>query len=194
MLCGEDDSKKAPSKQVSDFHTWLLFFALYCGVLGRREPTAIMITISRAHQEFVGLAWVRYDTAFRRNAAAVTGNHNWSAINLSIYSLCFTGKAAVSIRCDLCLSTGHITKSCPLQENTDPDLPARPKAVETAVLSLAGQEFSGTKSTPIFSGQVFRLFNEDACRYRNCRHTDQCSICGEQHKAMYCPRPHISNE
>ncbi len=149
-----------------------------------------MITISRANQEFAGLAWVRYDTAFRRNAA-VTGNRKWSAINPSIYSLCFTGKAAVSTRCDLCLSTGHVTKNCPLQEDTDPDLPIRLKAVETAVLSLAGQakgEFSGTRPKPIFSGQVCRLFNEDACRYRNCKHTHQCSICGEQHKAMYCPR------
>ncbi len=199
LLCGEEDSKKASScrpKQITDFHTWLQCFALYCGVLGRQEATAIpelmayTITISRAHQEFAGLAWVRYDTAFRRNAA-VTGNRKWSAINSSIYSLCFTGKAAVATRCDLCLSTGHGTKSCPLQEDTDPDLPIRLKAVETAVLSLAGQakgEFSGIKPKPVLSGQVCRLFNEDACRYKNCRHTHQCSICGDQHKAMYCPR------
>ncbi len=42
LLCGEEDSKKAASrrpKQVTDFHTWLQCFALYCGVLGRRDPT-----------------------------------------------------------------------------------------------------------------------------------------------------------
>ncbi len=115
LLKGEDDSKKAVArcpKQVTDFHTWLQCFALYCGVLGRQEPNAIpelmayMITISRASQDFYSLAWVRYDSAFRQNAA-VTGNRKWSAINPSIYSFCFTGKAAVAARCDLCLSTGH---------------------------------------------------------------------------------------
>ena len=196
LLKGEEDAKKAASrrpKQVNDFHTWLQCFALYCGVLGRYDTTTIpelmayMITISRASQDFSGLAWVRYDSAFRRNAA-VTGNRKWSAINPSIYSFCFTGKAAISTRCDLCLSTGHVTTNCPLQEDADPDLPIRLKAVETVVLSLAGQSKGGNVGTRIKSGQVCRLFNNDACRYKNCKHLHQCSNCGEQHKAIACPK------
>ena len=130
---------------------------------------AYMITISQASQDFTGLAWVRYDLAFRRNAA-VTGNCKWSAINPSIYSFFFTRKAAISTRCDLCLSTGHVTTNCPLQEDADPDLPIHLKAVETAVLLLAGQSKGGNVGTRIKSGQVCRLFNNDACRYKNCKH------------------------
>ncbi len=93
LLRGEDESKKAAvrrPKQVTDFHTRLQCFALYCGVLGKHNPSAIpeimayLVTISRMSQDFSGLAWVRYDSAFRRNAAA-TGNRKWSAINPTYY-------------------------------------------------------------------------------------------------------------
>ena len=116
------------------------------------------------------------------------GKPKWSAINPSIYSFCFTRKAAISTRCDLCLSTGHVTTNCPLQEDADPDLPIHLKAVETAVLSLAGQSKGSNVGTRIKSGQVCRLFNNDACRYKNCKHLHQCSNFGEQHKAIACPK------
>ncbi len=43
LLRGENESKKAAvrrPKQVTDFHTSLQCFALYCGVLGKHDPSA----------------------------------------------------------------------------------------------------------------------------------------------------------
>ncbi len=193
LLKGEDDSKKAVArrpKQVTDFHTWLQCFALYSGVLGRHEPNVIpelmayMITISRAIQDFYGLAWVRYDSSFRRNAA-VTGNRKWSAINPSIYSFCFTGKAAVAARCDLCLSTGHETSHCPLQEETDPEPLTFKSSREGGALSGENRARDGDSLAKI--EEVCNLFNNDACRYKKCKCLHQCSNCGGKHKAIFCP-------
>ncbi len=146
---------------------------------------AYVITISRASQDFSGLAWVRYDSEFQRNAAE-SGIRNWSAINPSIYSFCFTGKAAIAARCDLRLSTRHGTKQCPLQEDTDPELPVRLKAVETTVLSLASHSTGDNSGTRAKVNKVCRLFNNDACRFKLCKYKHVCSSCGEKHKAIFC--------
>ena len=63
----------------------------------------------------------------------------WSQINPSLYSICFTGCAQVQSRCELCMSVAHPMKRCALVANPDPELPARIKAVESAVVSLAAQ-------------------------------------------------------
>ena len=98
----DNDPKKEKSKRpkVTDFHTWLQCFAMYAGVLGKHHPSAIpelmayMVTISQAFQDFDGLAWVSYDAAYRRWAAA-SGNRNWSSVNPSVYVICFTGRASM---------------------------------------------------------------------------------------------------
>ena len=60
-----------------------------------------MIAIIKASRDYEGLAWVNYDTLYRRRAAA-TNFRTWSQINSSLFALCFTGKAQTSQRCDLC--------------------------------------------------------------------------------------------
>ena len=45
---------------------------------------AYQVTIARVSQDFAGLCWVRYDAAFRRQAA-ITGDSRWSYI-ISIYT------------------------------------------------------------------------------------------------------------
>ena len=141
----ESEPKKGPPrwiKQVTDFQTWLQCFATYCSILGSQDPGTIpeliayLIMIARVSQDFAGLAWVRNDSAFRRQAA-ITGNWKWSQINLSLYSICFMGRAEEVRRCVLCLSTVHPAAQCPLQAENDPELPTRVKAVESAGLSLS---------------------------------------------------------
>ena len=142
-----------------DFHTWLQCFATYSSVIGGTNPLvfpelmAYLIKISIVSQDLSGLAWVRCDSAFRRQAA-IPGNKHWSQITPSLYSICFTGKAQTSNCCELCMIVSHGTKQCPLQVDTDPDLPIRLMPVESAVVSLASRsqrESSGTrpKSTEI---------------------------------------------
>ena len=194
----EENEEKKPRirrpKQVTDFHTWLQCFAIYCSILGSQEPSwipelmAYLITITRVSQDFTGLAWVRYDSSFRRQAA-ITGNRKWSQINPSLYSLCFTGRAQEAKRCELCLSTDHATQRCPLQIEANPELPARVKAVEAAVLSLASRSPQGPGGRPSrTSMDICRLWNANNCRFQRCKYRHACSLCGDPHPAVTCPQ------
>ena len=67
------------------------------GVVATRSPhripelLAYLIQIVRVNQEFEGSGWAVYDETFRRQAA-VSGNQQWSKLNASLFSLCFTGR------------------------------------------------------------------------------------------------------
>ena len=153
----EPDSKPAAARrrrQVTEIFTWLQCFCTYVSVLASKHPEsmpelmAYIITITRVSQDFAGMAWVRYDAAFRRQAA-ITGNRRWSQINPSLYSICFTGRAQQTNRCELCFNSSHQTKECALMAEPDPELPSRLKAVETAVVSLATRRSPESKPATI---------------------------------------------
>lgn len=175
-------------KQVTDFHTWLQCFATYASVLGNvntssfPELMAYLVTISRVSQDF---AWVRYDAAFRRQAA-ITENKKWSQINPSLYSICFTGKAQATTQCELCLTLLHAIKQCPLQMEADPDLPVQLKGVESGVLSLNKPRIERVGAR-LKSSEVCRLWNDNRCRFLKCRYWHACSQCGEGHPVLRCP-------
>ncbi len=80
------------------------------------ELMAYQSTIVRVSQDFVGLAWVRYDAAFRRQAA-LTGNTRWSVINSTSYTMCFASQATNTKQCELCFVLHHTQRgSVPSQE------------------------------------------------------------------------------
>ena len=87
------------------------------GVLASAHPPLIpefmeyVGTIVRASQDFAGLAWVRYDTSFRCQAAQ-TGHRRWSQLNPT---LGFTGNAQKVARCELCLGFTHTAVECALR-------------------------------------------------------------------------------
>ena len=148
------------------------------------ELMAYLVTITRVSQDFSGLAWVRYDTAFRRQAA-ITGNRKWSQINPSLYSICFTGALKC---CELCLSSTHTTNQCALAADPDPELPARLKAVESAVVSLATQHQNAHKVYRPMSTEICRLYNDNRCRFPKCRYRHACLKCNGDHPASSCPQ------
>ena len=99
----EDDSQKPDTKtrknrKVIDIFTWLQCYGTYVSVRAASNPALIaelvayMIMIVRTSQDFSGLAWVRYDAAFRRQAA-LTGNTQWLQTRLGFTNLC--------VRCSL---------------------------------------------------------------------------------------------
>ena len=105
-------------RQVTDINLWLQCFLTYISVMSRQFPQdvvelmAYMANIHKASLEFAGQSWVHYNSTFRRQAAA-SGYRRWSSINASLYSLCFTGKAAARPHCELCFSLAHVTQDCP---------------------------------------------------------------------------------
>lgn len=93
----DDDPKRPPPRrprQVTDIFLWIQCYCSYVSVLASRfgdavpELMAYMVTITRVSKDYSGLAWVRYDSAFRRQAA-ITKNRKWSQINPSLYSMLY---------------------------------------------------------------------------------------------------------
>ena len=148
-------AKARAKKRALELNTWLQCFALYVGVLGLERPDCVpqlmayLVTIIRASQEFEGTAWAVYDDHFRRQAATEE-NWQWSGVNSSLYSMCFTGKAKRANRCDRCLSVAHKSEDCGLPGEDDPDMAKRLKTIESAVVALTQPGGAGTqRSTPL---------------------------------------------
>ena len=117
-----------------------------------------------------------YDLAFCRQAA-LTGLTHWSAINPTIYTLCFAGSARTATRCELCFATTHSTKECAQQGDPDPGVREWLRAIEKVLLSLAPKGKRPPPPPPIrgsgqqrSSGEICQLFNDNHCTYPWCRH------------------------
>lgn len=104
--------------------------------------------------------WVKYDAVSRRQAF-ITGNHQWSKVNLSI---CFSGVAHSGQRCELCLSLSHPTWECTLVNNPDPYIAAQLKSSESAVLAFTSQQSAEQGPRP----RSLRNFNIGKCRMLHC--------------------------
>ena len=152
----KQEAKARRARSVQNIFTWLQCYGLFVSVLGPQHPSRIpelmayQATIVRASQDYAGLAWVRYDSAFRRQAA-LTGLTRWSAINPTLYTRCFPGSARTSSRCELCFATTHHTKECAQQGDPDPGVRERLRAIEKAVIFMTPG--SGTMAAPPHWGE-----------------------------------------
>ncbi len=194
----EESSGRRPitsrrARKVTDIFTWVQCFGSYVSVLGPHFPKVIpelmayMATIVRVSQDYTGLAWVRYDAAYRRQAA-LTGNRGWSRINSTMYTMCFTGNARTTERCELCFGSTHASKDCALRGDPDPELRVRVKAVEAAVVAMSPRQVKqGELGQYQPSGQICRLWNKNSCTFRRCRHAHICSNCRGSHSVLSCP-------
>ena len=86
--------------------------------------------IVRVSQDYEGLGWVRYDSAFRRQAA-LSGNKKWSVVNGTPFTMNFSGRAAGTNRCELCFATSHNERERAQSGNPDP------RSLETTVITMA---------------------------------------------------------
>ncbi len=129
------------TRKVTDIFTWLQCSASYVAVRVTMTPRlapelrAYQSTIVRMSQDFVGLAWVRYAAAFRRQAA-LTGNTRWSVINSTLYTMCFTSQATNTKQCECYITHGGGV--CPI----DPGVKDCLKAIESVMIALTRKEDS----------------------------------------------------
>lgn len=208
----EDESLQArripaqKKRKVTDIDTWLQCFGTYIAVMAGGSPEAVpeliayQLFILGASQDYEGLAWVTYDAAFRRQAAA-TGNRQWSRVNPSLHSICFAGAAKRAVRCDLCLSRTHQTRDCALVSDPDPEMGTRLRLLEAALSALTWKQATSTsgatQARAVTSPRQYspyggepepcRKWNEKRCGYRRCRYPHVCSECGGAHPAVECP-------
>ncbi len=180
------------SRKVTDVFTWLQCFGTYVAVLATHEPTVVpelmayMGLIIRVSQDYEGLGWVRYDSAFRRQAA-LSGNKKWSAVNGTLFTVNFSGRASGTRRCELCFATSHSERECAQNGNPEPDVGERLRSLESVLIAMA------RPSPPVrpqrLSGQVCRKWNTVGCTFPSCRHVHVCSSCGGNHPAVRCGGP-----
>ena len=123
----------------TDIFRWLQCFGTCVAVLAPHEPhtvpelMAYMGIIVRVSQDYEGLGWVRYVSAFRRQAA-LSGNKKWSVI---MFTMNFSGRAAGTKRCELCFATSHNERERAQSGNLDLDLNEHLRSLETAVITVA---------------------------------------------------------
>ena len=178
---GKHEVKVRRSRKVTDIFTWLQCFGSYVSVRAQHTPSLIpelmayMAAIVRVSQDYAGLAWVRYDAAYQRQAA-LTGNTHWSTINSTLYTICFTGRATATPRCELCFATIHLTSECAQQGDPDPGIQDRLKAIEMAVLAMTSKSPATPGATPkppnLASGKISsepcRKWNSNSCTHPRC--------------------------
>ena len=153
------------------------------------ELMAYISHIIGVHHDYSGLAWIRYDTAFRCQVA-LTANHQWSRINTTLYSVCFIGAAWANTRCEICLATSHSTTDCAQQINPDSGVLDRVRALESMILLTSIKLFSS--HYPVENRQTLVelccLWNCNSCSYPRCRYLHACLLCKGNHPAVTCPK------
>ena len=178
----EDGRQGDRKPTVTDILTWVQCFGIYISVLTPCYPEAIpelityMIKIVGQAKRFRGKTWVLYDATFRRQAMA-SGNHQWSEVNGTLHASCYSGEAPSGLGYEICLAGSHTTRECSLR-----GIEAGSTTQMPPPLTLQGPAW---KQLPP-SGEVCRLWNENKCRFRMCRHTHVCRLCGGNHPATMC--------
>ena len=185
-------------RPITDLWTWLKAFATYVAVMSQKnggavpELMAYMVSIIRAKEDYAECAWVRYDAAYRQQAAACH-NTTWSKVNPSLFSLCFTGKAQALSWCDLCLSSSHVTRECIWAGEGEQDVPVRLQAMEVSMEALRqgiGRQLGRGNDHRARDWQNkedrYIPFNQSTCYFRACRFRHACMICQGPHPAYSC--------
>ena len=106
-------------------------------------------------------------------------------MNPSLYTICFTGKAKRTGRCERCLSAAHKTEECSLPNEDDPDMAKRLKTIEAAVMALSQSSSSSVPRGQ--SGEICRKYNRGECTFRYCKYGHRCATCRGNHPAVECP-------
>ena len=180
-------------KPVTELKTWVQCFAIYVGVVSLRHPEVIadmmayMVMIVKAADEYAGLAWVRYDEAFRSQAAAKK-DAQWSKVNPSLFAQCFTGRAHNQAHCDLCLSSLHSTQDCVLGNTPLSDTTAKLQSVEASLLAISNNLRGPHRMPQRKPAGLCRAWNGGSCTHYPCKYKHACTHCMGPHSACRCPQ------
>ena len=189
-------AKRPRRGMITDILVWADCYASMAAILSSAYPEkaphllAHFRTVVRAARNFEGVAWATYDAVCRRQAAN-RGSLDWGAIDNTLYSEAFTGRARVVPRCSYCLDDTHASHECSfapvpasasrmgcnlrLEESCKPPHSACPRAPR-----------------PAATQDICRLFNANMCRFQRCKYAHICSRCRLPHPAADCDRSHSS--
>lgn len=160
-------SSKKRVVEITDILSWVEAFTIYCLILCQSYPARwpdlnqYKLLIIQMAKRFPGLAWLHYDGAFRKEAAA-TGLTDWSRMNLDLYNF-------------------H-TRAGGIDSLTTPmPTPPRQSTMESSGPSA--------KSQNARSSQYCHSWNDGQCRwpFGRCRFLHRCESCNGDHPAVNCP-------
>ena len=183
-------------KMIPDLATWVQCFSVYMAVVTAKEPARIrnllayQAVIAKCSQKFRWPSWVVYDQNFRQEAAE-TGLKDWSKVEPSIYTQCFTG-AAISPEswCRQCHSIDHSSEACP----SKPSSASRKTRLAQQTLALPATHtsfpLSRKRPPPHSNPEPCRKFNMHLgdCKFgESCIYQHRCDICGDySHPSPKC--------
>ena len=160
-------------KAITDILSWMQAFAVYTLVVTAYYPARVadllkyQLLIMRTAQQFSGSAWLSYDRAFRRQAAAYKLT-DWSQLNPELFHFYVSG----------CVSVEHPTAAPPVQ-SVSPTKPSRLSDV---------MEASGTPS----SSTLCHSWNAGRCssQFLRCRFRHSCDFpgCSALHRRVVAHR------
>ena len=124
---------------IPDLGTWCQCFATYAAIVCSQVPEragdllGYSSQIARASQKYKWPSWVIYDQNFRQDAAD-RGVTEWSRLDPSLYTQCFTGQAKSNDSwCRSCHSIDHSTEWCPLNPPPPPKQASKAKPNPSAL-------------------------------------------------------------
>jgi hypothetical protein len=177
-------------KLIPDLPTWVQCFNVYLAVILEREPSrtksllAYMNTIVKASTKYKWPSWIVYDQNYRQEAVD-NGLKDWSKVDPSTFTQCFTNAAISSENwCKVCQSMDHATEVCP--NKMYGGMPRKRNAE-----SLGQPPYGRKRPAPGSSLQVCRLFNRSngECKFGEaCIYQHKCDQCGStSHSRSKCP-------
>lgn len=162
-------SSKKRVVEVTDILSWIEAFTIYSLILCQSYParwtdlSQYKLLIIQTAKRFPGLAWLHYDGAFRKEAAA-TGLTDWSRMNLDLYNF-------------------HTRVVCIESTTTPQPTPLRQSSTETSGPSVKGQNRQR-------ASRFCHSWNDHGhCRwpYGQCRFLHKCESCSGDHPSVKCP-------
>ena len=137
-------------------------FAVYTLVVTAYYPARVadllkyQLLIMRTAQQFSGSAWLSYDRAFRRQAAAYKLT-DWSQMNPELFHFYVSG----------CISVEHPTVAPPVQ-SVSPTKPSRPADVMEASGTLSSSTLCHSWNAGRCSSQFLRCRFHHSCDFPGC--------------------------
>ena len=149
-------------KAITDILSWMQAFAVYTLVVTAYYPTLVtdllkyQLLIMRTAQQFSGSAWLAYDRAFRRQAAAYKLT-DWSHLNSELFHFHVSGSVSVE----------HPTASPPVQ-SVSPTKPSRPADVVEAAGTPSSSTLCHSWNAGHCSSQFLRCRFRHSCDFPGC--------------------------
>ena len=165
------------------FLQWANCFITYMAVMAAKKSEnithmcAYFNTILKASKEYTADWWRLYDFHYRQQAAALH-NTDWSVVDSSLFSRCFTGHARKIQSCNNCGSMKHDTQDCPRRKGKRP-----------------ATEDGGAQPSKRQKPNVCYNFNyKRACHLTPCKWKHSCLNCQEDHPMLDCPKRSMKKE